>query len=236
MTHSHLPQLREQKTAVDLTPLEFLQGTLYRLKAANELSVPDRMFYLVGADGGESPAGVLQRTDAVRVVSGTNVTKDGQSLDEIWRDLQRWLTAFNGQAEALVAMLSFVVDHERERTAQYTNPGFQDASEFGEPNEISLQYVFRGFPLRHKDLKIGFTQEFLDDALGREVAAVRTTAEAAWRQIQKNHVLEALFGSANYTTRQGIDVVRLWNADGEVPPPFKRWTHDGTHKIGRAHV
>lgn len=228
MTLTHLPQLRDPKP-YKVTGPELIASIVTKLHNQSPLLVPERILSLVGADANPDPAGILQVNDAIEVVPGTNVTVDGQSLSSIWEELLMWLSAFNAQADALVAMLSFTVTEQRTRIAEYTNPGFQRASEFGEPNEIGVEYVYRGYPLVHRDLKIGFTQEFLDESLGSEVLGVRVTAEAAWRTLLKNHVLAAIFGSTNYTDRQGNNVVRLYNNDGEVPPEYKNWTHAGTH-------
>ena len=47
--------------------------------------------------------------------------------------------------------------------------------------------------------------------------------------MQKELVLDAVFGSTNYTDKDAVAVKRLYNNDGEVPPTIKRWTHTGTH-------
>lgn len=177
-----------------------------------------------GAEGG-----YLVNADANRTVSGTGLTVDGQPLNEIWSDLQSRLAAFNRQMDFKVAILTFPVARAQEKVGVYYTPRFEEATEFGRPEKVRLQYVSRGFPLNHYDLGYGYTQEFIDSARGAEIRAVQAQIESGWSSLLMRLVLTALFTAANATDEDGLSVKRLYNNDGEVPPPYKRWSHLGTH-------
>lgn len=189
--------------------------------------------FLAGAmgafSGAEGEGGYFMKQDAAVVVSGTAVTVDGQPLSEIWADLQTRLAAFNTQMSFMVSLFSFPVDRAQERVGIYQTPRFEDATEFGRPQKIRLQYVQRGFPLKHKDLGFGYTQEYIDSSRGSDLSAVAAQAENAWWSLNMETVLAAIFSPTNITDDDGISIKRLYNNDGEVPPSYKRWTHAGTH-------
>lgn len=207
---------------------------LYRFSpdalAVQMMRSPKVLAEVVGAfAGAEGEGGYFMRQDATQVVSGTAVTVDGQPLSEIWADLQARLAAFNTQMSLLISLLSFPVDRAQERVGIYQTPSFEEATELGRPQKIRLQYVNRGFPLKHFDLGFGYTQEFVDSARGAEITATAAQAESAYWTLILETILLAIFSENNSTDDDGVLVRRLYNADGEVPPSYKRWGHDGTH-------
>ena len=177
---------------------------------------------------GELPSGTLKRSDAIDTVPGTALTADGQSLNEIWNDLQAFLNAFNRQASPIISLFSDVTILAQTQTAVYATKGFEQATEFGRPTNIALQYVTRQVPLEHYDLGFGYTQKFIDKAKGREISSVQTTATNAWWNLQLNGVLDAIYNDSPVADADGVLGTTLYNAD-ETPPPYKRFTHDGTH-------
>jgi hypothetical protein len=179
--------------------------------------------------GAEGEGGYAMVQDAIEVVPGTNTTIDGQPLGEIWADLQTRLSVFNTQMSFMVSLLTFPINRAQERVGVYMTPKFEEATELGRPEKVRLQYVFRGFPLRHYDLGFGYTQEFIDYARGSEISAIAAQSENAWWTLNFEVVMLSLFTEDNATTEDGVVVRRLYNADGEVPPHYKRFTHDGTH-------
>lgn len=183
-------------------------------------------FSLSGAEG---EGGFFMRQDAMETVSGQAVTLDGQPLSEIWGDLQVRLAAFNEQMSFMVSLLSFPVERATEKVGIYQTPRFEEATELGRPQKVRLQMIARGFPLKHHDLGFGYTQEYLDSATSDQITAVAAQAENAWWSLNMEVVLGALFNNVNLTDDEGISVKRLYNADGEVPPHYKRSSHDGTH-------
>ena len=179
--------------------------------------------------GAIDEGGYQMKQDAVEVIPGTQVTADGQPLSEIWADLLARLAAFNKQMSFMVALLTFPINRATERVGIYQTPRFEEATELGRPQKIRLQYVTRGYPLVHQDLAFGYTQEFIDSARGDEIRSITSQAENAWWNLNLETVLAAVFTENNQTDENGVIVRRLYNADGEVPPAYKRVTHDNTH-------
>jgi len=189
--------------------------------------------YLMGRSAFDlfgSEAGFLNRTSAIPTIPGMRgTTVDGQNINEIWNEMQMMLQAFNASASEVVANLTFDTMKANEKVGVPTSPGFQKATEFGRPSKVRVTYVSRGFPLDHYDLGDGYTQEFIDGSNGAQILAVQATILNSWETLRRELVLAALFGNTNYSDKDGVAVKRLYNADGEVPPKIKRWTHDGTH-------
>ena len=185
---------------------------------------------LFGAAEGDSPSGFVAKQDLLETVPGQRgLTVDGQPVNDIWLEMQAQLAAFNESNNAVVALFTFDTIRPNEKVGVPINPGFQVATEFGRPSKIRFKFVSRGFPLDHYDLGDGFTQEYIDLATGPQLAAIQATVLTSWTDLTKELVLDAIFGDANYTDKDGINVKRLYNADGEIPPTVKRWSHDGTH-------
>jgi hypothetical protein len=111
----------------------------------------------------------------------------------------------------------------------YYTPDFEQATEYGRPSNIALQYVTRNFPLEHYDLGFGYTQKFIDKAKGREIEGVQATALNGWWNLQLNDVLDSIFNNAPTADADGVVGTALYNGAGEIPPPYKRWTHLVTH-------
>lgn len=185
---------------------------------------------LYGAEG-VAPSGVMSDADLIRTVPGQRgTTLDGQSYNEIWANMQAQLAAFNINADILTALFSFPTFKSQERIGVPTSGGFERATELGRPSKVRTTYVYRGFPLVHYDIGEGYSQEFLDGSVGAEIAAIQAQILNWWVDLRKELVLEAIMTAANGADENGTQVIRrLYNADGEVPPKFKRWTHDGTH-------
>jgi hypothetical protein len=178
--------------------------------------------YLFGA--ADAPAGYHSRSDV-----GERTLTDGMPLETLWDEFNARLALFNGMHTMIEQRLGSTTTLTTERVAIPRRARMEEASEFERPTLIRTERVARGYPLVHYDIGFGFTQEFLDDATTEEVTAVRTLAEEAWMRRRRQTVYEALFGSANYTDKDGIAVKRLYNNDGEVPPEYESYTHDGTH-------
>lgn len=183
-----------------------------------------------GFSGAEGEGGFHSRVDAIETLPGGGArTIDGQPLDEIWTDLNTRLGLFNQQANRMVALLTFPVDRAQDRVSVPWTPRFEEATEFGRPGKIRTKTIFRGFPLKHHDLGFGFTQEFLDDARASEITATQIQAESGWWALQMETAMNALFDNSPDASDEGVTVLPLYNADGEVPPNYRRYSHDGTH-------
>lgn len=175
-----------------------------------------------------SAGGYLSRIDTTEGVRGGTV--DGQDFASIWTELQQRTAIFNRHANFIVGLFSNRVTQPQRRIAVPTTATFGEATEYGRPNKVRFAQIFRGFPLKHFDLGYGFTQEYLDDVEDPgEIESIQASAENAWSSLQYETVLNALMGSANRTSEDGVSVKALYNNDGEVPPAYQRVTHAGTH-------
>lgn len=196
-----------------------------KIPSLSEIQTINSGFY-----GAEGEGGYLARTDAIEGIAGGGArTIDGQPFAEIWEDLQRRIALFNRNANRMVALLTFPVDRAQDRVAVPWTPDFEEATEFGRPGKVRFTTIYRGFPLKHYDLGYGFTQEFLDDARAFEIQNTRTTAEGGWWALQMRTAMNAIFDNSPDASTEGVTVLPLYNADGEDPPNYRRWTHDGNH-------
>lgn len=187
------------------------------------LSKLSRTFFLLwGAQ--DAPEGYHSRSDV-----GERSTIDGTALPTLWDEFGSRLAVFNRMHSSIEARLSQPTTLTTERVAIPRRARMEEASEFGQPKLIRTERVARGYPLVHYDLGLGFTQEFLDDATTPEITALANLAEEAWGRRRRQTLYEALFLEDNYTDKDGIAVKRLYNGDGEIPPEYESYTHDGTH-------
>lgn len=177
---------------------------------------------LWGAD--IAPEGYHTRPDV-----GERSTIDGTPLPTLWDEFIARLSVFNTMHARIESMLAQPTSVTTERVAIPRRARMEQASEFGQPKLIRTERVARGYPLVHYDIGIGFTQEFLDEATSAEIRNTQLLAEEAWRRRRRQTLYEALFTEDNATDKDGILVRRLYNGDGEVPPEYESYSHDGTH-------
>jgi len=178
---------------------------------------------LYGAD--DAPMGYHARSDV-----GERSTVDGTPLSTMWDDFTARLALFNRQADGFVSKVTFPVTVTNDRVAIPRRARMEPATEFGQPTLIRTERVARAYYLNHYDLGFGFTLEFLDDATDAEIVAIRSLAEEAYSRRMRQEILEILFESSNFTdTKEGLNIKKLYNADGEIPPEYEGYTHDGTH-------
>lgn len=180
------------------------------------------MFYLFGAD--TAPLGHHARQDA-----GQRATIDGTPLPTMWDEFVSRLNVFNSMHSAVEARLSAPTNVRFEQVAIPRRATMEQATEFGQPKLIRTERVPRGYPLVHYDIGVGFTQEFLDDATDPEIRNLAILAQESWGKRRRVSMYEALFTESNVTDKDGVNVKRLYNGDGEVPPEYESFTHAGTH-------
>jgi hypothetical protein len=201
---------------------------MMRLNTINTLDLL-RVEAIYGRAEGAQPAGMFTIGDHPEMLPGSRtLTIDGQPVAAIWNELVARLAAFNQLADEKVAMLSAPVAGPTEKIGVPKNPGFQAATELGKPTKIRVEMISRGFPLNHFDLGYGYTQEYLDYATTAQILAVEAEVRSAWSMLRRNKMLEALFDKTN-ATQEALTIYRLYNADGEVPPKYKRWSHNSSH-------
>lgn len=162
-------------------------------------------------------------------------TADGRPLNDVWAEFQAALRAFNQSRDELISLLTFPVQEPIESVPTISQEGeFEEASEFGEPKGIRIG-AFREFAYDFKwfDLAIRYTWKFLAEASQAQLDTLNENALNADNRLVFNRVLKAIFNNTNRTAdvgvRTGLNVYPLYNADGEVPPPYKNTTFAGTH-------
>jgi hypothetical protein len=174
--------------------------------------------------GASAPLGYHARQDV-----GQRSTIDGTPLPTLWDEFVARLNVFNSMHSAVEARLSAPTTLTFEQVAVPRRATMEEASEYGQPKLIRTERVPRGYPLVHYDIGIGFTQEFLDDATDPEIRNLAILAQESWGKRRRVTMYEALFGEDNFTDKDGINVKKLYNGDGEVPPEYESFTHAGTH-------
>lgn len=167
-------------------------------------------------------------------------TRDGQDLNDIWRQYQEALAAFNAQRQPLIDLLSYTVTQPIEDIVQPGQEEFEEATEFGVPTGIrpAPQPVARAFPFKYYDIALRYTFQFLAGGPSQTAGASTAQLDAIQNQVMEGDnnlqfklVMKAVFNSANRQTM--IDnaqymVTALYNADGSYIPPFQGTSFDGT--------
>jgi len=162
-------------------------------------------------------------------------TKDGRDLNQLWADYQAVLADYNAQRQTLVDFLSYPVgDAVVSVPVIGTGGAFERATEFGVPKGIrpGVSYVDMAVPFDWYDLAARMTWQFLADATQQQVDAIQNAAIEADSQLVFTNIMTRLFDNTNTTaTLKGnpYNVYAFWNADGNVPPPYRTKTFLSTH-------
>lgn len=160
-------------------------------------------------------------------------TADGADLGAMWDEFQQTLQLWNKYRSPLINLLTYTVNNPVDRVLYPTQDDFEQATEYGEPKGIRLGTPFNmGFPFQWWDLAIRYTWLFLAEADQRQVEALNNQALDADQRLYFVRILRALFNNVNEMATvkgQPVNVYRLYNADGMVPPTYKTTSFDGTH-------
>ena len=160
-------------------------------------------------------------------------TIDGRDLNEVWREFQQALGAWNQGRSRLVSALTFNVAAPIEDVPQLAMDDFEEASEFGEPKGIRGGGFFSlGYDFKWYDIAARFTWKFLAEATAAQVEAVHNQVLEADNRLVFNKVLRAVFNNTNRTAdirNTAVAVYPFYNGDGTVPPPYKNYTFAGSH-------
>lgn len=162
-------------------------------------------------------------------------TVDGIDLNDFWTEFQKTVAINNEARSRLVQLLTFPVTQLIESVPQVSSARFEQASEYGEPKGIrpSTSAFNLGYDFEWYDLAARFTWKFLAEAPASQVEAINAMALEADNVLIFEKVMEALYaGNVNRDADiagQIVPVYGLYNADGTVPPKYKKTTFDGTH-------
>lgn len=158
---------------------------------------------------------------------------DGQDLAGMWREFQQTLAIWNRQRQPLINLLSRNVNRLTEKILLPTTEDFEEATEFGEPKGIRMgKPTIAGFDFKWYDLAIRYTWMFLAESDAAQVQALNNMALEADGNLLFTKVMRTLFNPENSTAvinEQNVNVYKLYNADGVVPPRYKTFTHTGAH-------
>lgn len=198
----------------------------------SRLLLPERDFDLMDAFRSmEAKSGMARGTNTEGDV--LTQTIDGRDLNEVWREFQDSLQAWNAGRSRLVNALTFAVGAPTEDVPQIGMDDFEEASEFGEPKGIRGEGFFSmGYDFKWYDIAVRYTWKFLAEATATQVESRHNQVLEADNRLVFNKVLRSLFNNVNRTANirgQNYNVYAFYNNDGTVPPAFKNYVHTGTH-------
>src|SRR5262245_515725 len=158
---------------------------------------------------------------------------DGADLNRMWREFRAAVGLLNKHRTPLVGLLTYPVSDPTERVLLPVADDFEEASEYGEPKGIRLGPPFiAGYDFKWYDIAIRYTLRFLAESSEQQISALNASALDADVRLQFVRVLRSIFNNVNSTATvndQNVNVYRLWNADGNVPPSYNGTTFAGSH-------
>jgi hypothetical protein len=161
-------------------------------------------------------------------------TVDGTDLNQMWRDITDTLRLQNDWRDNLLSRIMFRVTNEVDTVGVPMYAAFEKASEYGQPvGYRGAQKRHRGYTFEWFDLAFRYTWMFLAEATRADLDNHHNMALEADNRLIFTEMLRTLFNPTNLVgVADGnipVNVYKLWNADGEVPPPWKSFTHSGSH-------
>lgn len=158
---------------------------------------------------------------------------DGADLNSMWREFQASVRLLNQQRTPLINWLTYDVTSPTERVLLPVADDFEEATEFGEPKGRRIGTPFiAGYDFNWYDLAHRFTWLFLIESSSEQLRALNAETLEADIRLVFTKVFRGVFNWTNSSAtvnQQNVNVYRLWNADGNVPPPFKGTTFAGSH-------
>lgn len=162
------------------------------------------------------------------------VAGDGTDLNEMFREVNETLALHNAWRQRLMDRLTFRVTKVVETVGVPSYADFEPASEYGQPvGHRGIQKRNRGFGFRFYDLAERYTWMWLAEAERQDLEMLHNQAMEADNRLIFNSVMKTLFNPVNEIgtadSNIPVNVYKLYNADGEVPPQWKTNVFDGTH-------
>lgn len=172
--------------------------------------------------------GTSERADVMSVAG------DGTDLNEMWREIADTLKLHNDWRTGLMARLTFPVTKTVETVGVPSYTNFEKASEYGQPvAHRGAAKRHRGYNFEWYDLAERYTWMWLMDATRQDLENLHNQAMEADNRLIFTEVMKTLFNPTNGVgtadSNIPVNVYKLYNGDGEVPPPWKSYTHLGTH-------
>jgi hypothetical protein len=160
-------------------------------------------------------------------------TADGVDINQLWRDYQDMLAAFNSKRDTVLNFLTWRTTKAKEDMfASGTLADFEEATEYGEPvgvrpdrTSTSLGYMFKWY-----DLAARFTWMFLADADAQQVDAVANMAAEADNRLVFTQVMKTIFNNTRRTNKEGTTVYPFYSGvAGDLPPVYGTTTFADSH-------
>lgn len=159
---------------------------------------------------------------------------DGTDLNEFYGEIQATLALRNAQRNRLIDTLTFRVTNTIDMVGVPSYASFEVASEYGQPVGIRGGKRFnRGYTFEFYDLAVRFTWMFLAEADRSQLENLHNMALEADNNLLFTQVFKCVFNPTNLLgvadANIPVNVYKFYNADGEVPPPWKNNTFSGSH-------
>jgi hypothetical protein len=172
--------------------------------------------------------GFNERADVI------NQAADGTDLNEFFQEIQATLALRNAQRDRLIDALTFRVTETIDMVGVPTYAAFEVASEYGQPVGIKGGKRFsRGYTFEFYDLAVRYTWMFLAEADRAQLQNLNNMALEADNNLLFTQVFKTVFNPTNLLgvadANIPVNVYKFYNADGEVPPPWKNNTFSGSH-------
>lgn len=172
--------------------------------------------------------GFNERADVVQAADGTD-------LNQFWSEVQSTIALRNRDRTSLIDRLTTRVSSVTDQVTVPSEVDFEEASEFGQPVGIrgTATRLFRGYDFKFYDLAVRFTWMFIAEADISQLRMNHNLALEADIKLQFRRVMQRLFNPINgngFTDKnEPVTVFAAYNADGEVPPPYKHTTFSSSH-------
>lgn len=159
---------------------------------------------------------------------------DGSDINEMWNEIAETLRIRNEQRNRLIDQLTFNVTNDIEIVSTPATGSFEVASEYGQPVGIRGGKRFnRGYTFEFYDIAVRYTWMFLAEADRAQLESLNNMALEADNNLLFTKVFQTLFNPTNLVgvadSNIPVNVYKLYNGDGEVPPPYKTNTFAGSH-------
>lgn len=177
---------------------------------------------------GGNERGYNERADVVVAAA------DGTDLNQMWAEIQRTLQMYNDWRDTLLGRLVFPTNGAIDTIGVPSLVDFEDASEYGQPVSIrGAAKRNRGYTFKFYDIAVRYTWMFLAEADRAQLEGLNNQAMEADNRLIFNRVMNCVFDPTNLIgvadSNIPVNVYKFYNADGEVPPAWKTYTHLGSH-------
>ena len=192
------------------------------------LTLPRWLNALSTEDFAFEEAGFNERADAIQAADGTD-------LNEFWNEVQGAIALRNQRRNRMISMLATYVSEPTVQIGVPSAVDFEEASEYGQPVGIrgGATRLWRGFDFRFYDLAVRYTWMFIAEADQAQLRMHNQMALDADNNLLYSKVMKTLFNPTNVLgitdKNEPITAYKFYNADGEVPPPYKTTTFAGSH-------